>query len=148
MKQFDIPSVSPELANDNFFSNQFFLEYDFVVRDVLRDNYPWIHYTFKKMSGEVRIEKNATFEKLDNGKIKLQFTITNIGLQQRTVPVTEFTAFEHPEAKMVMDNQNATLMPRETRTISFEIENNASVVYNVRKEIALHFIFTRFSSDV
>ena len=80
MRQFDIPSVSPELANDNFFSNQFFLEYDFVVRDVLRDNYLWVHYTFKKLSGEVRIEKNATFEKLSNGKIKLEFTFTNIGL--------------------------------------------------------------------
>ena len=42
LKTFDIPSVSPELANDNFFSSQFNLEYDFVVRDVLRDNNPWI----------------------------------------------------------------------------------------------------------
>ena len=31
MKQFNIPSVSPELGNDDFFSNKFFLDYDFVV---------------------------------------------------------------------------------------------------------------------
>ena len=49
---------------------------------------------------------------------------------------------------MTLDNANTTLAPRETRTVSFEIDDNASVQYNVRKEIALHFVFTRFATDV
>ena len=53
MKQFNIPSVSPELANDDFFSNWFFIEYDFVVKGVLKDNKSWIYHTFKKLSGEI-----------------------------------------------------------------------------------------------
>ena len=53
MKQFNIPSVSPELGNDDFFSNNFFLDYDVTVRGVLRDNYPWIYHTFKKLGGEI-----------------------------------------------------------------------------------------------
>ena len=51
MKAFNIPSVSPELANDNFFSGSFFLPYDFVVREVLRDNMPWVKTTFQKLGG-------------------------------------------------------------------------------------------------
>jgi hypothetical protein len=53
MKQFNIPSVSPELGNDDFFSNNFFLDYDVTVRGVLRDNHPWIYHTFKKLGGEI-----------------------------------------------------------------------------------------------
>ena len=49
LKQFDIPSVSPELANDNFFSSDFFLPYPFVAREVLRDNHPWIKHTINKL---------------------------------------------------------------------------------------------------
>ena len=56
MKAFNIPSVSPELANDNFFSGSFFLPYNFVVREVLRDNMPWINTTFKKLGGEAKID--------------------------------------------------------------------------------------------
>jgi len=75
MKAFNIPSVSPELANDNFFSGAFMLPYDFVVREVLRDNMPWINTTFKKLGGEVKIE-NPTVD----GSV-LSWDMTNIGLQ-------------------------------------------------------------------
>ena len=74
MKAFNIPSVSPELANDNFFSGSFFLPYNFVVREVLRDNMPWINTTFKKLGGEVKIDKLAVSEN------KFYWDMTNIGL--------------------------------------------------------------------
>lgn len=63
MHEFNIPSVSPELANDDYFSNDFFLPYDFVARSVLRDNYPWIFMTFKKLAGQLHVNgrSNATF---------------------------------------------------------------------------------------
>jgi carboxypeptidase T len=57
LKNFNIPSVSPELGNDNVFSSSFFLEYDFVTREVLRDNHPWIKYTIEKLGGEVSLMK-------------------------------------------------------------------------------------------
>ena len=47
---------------------------------------------------------------------------------------------------MKMDG-STILKPRETRTVTFEIPDDASVTYNVRKEIPLHFIFTRFATD-
>lgn len=75
MKAFNIPSVSPELANDNFFSGSFFLPYNFVVREVLRDNMPWINTTFKKLGGETKIDQLA----VDGDKFF--FDMTNIGLQ-------------------------------------------------------------------
>jgi hypothetical protein len=46
MKEFGIPTVSSELANDDYNSNDFMLKSDNVVRSVLRDNYPWILHTF------------------------------------------------------------------------------------------------------
>ena len=73
MKAFNIPSVSPELANDNFFSGSFFLPYNFVVREVLRDNMPWISHTFKKLGGEVKVENAAV-----NGDV-VSWDMTNIG---------------------------------------------------------------------
>lgn len=146
LKEFDIPSVSPELANDNFFSNQFFLEYDFVVRDVLRDNYPWIKYTFRKLSGEIKIEDNAIFEDLGNGKIKMQFTYTNIGLQERSIPASHFKIYENPNISFQM-NGDATLQPRDQRTITFEVDADF-VNYNVRKEISYHMVYSRFATDV
>jgi len=51
LKTFNIPSVSPELGNDNLFSSDFFLPYAFVAREVMRDNHPWIFHTIKKLSG-------------------------------------------------------------------------------------------------
>ena len=75
MKAFNIPSVSPELANDNFFSGSFFLPYDFVVREVLRDNMPWIKTTFQKLGGQAKIDYIGA-----EGD-KFHFDITNIGLQ-------------------------------------------------------------------
>lgn len=42
LKEFNIPSVSPELANDDFYSTDFFLPYDFVTKSVLKDNLPWV----------------------------------------------------------------------------------------------------------
>ena len=47
---------------------------------------------------------------------------------------------------MSMDGE-AILKPRETRTVSFEIDDDDSVNYNVRGEIAHNFVFTRFASD-
>ena len=83
MKQYNIPSVSPELANDDFFSNTFFIQYDFVARGVLRDNQPWIWHTFKKLAGEMQINGDGrasyTFIPRQN-KINLSMTIQNIGL--------------------------------------------------------------------
>ena len=67
LKTFDIPSVSPELANDNIFSSNFFLPYDFVTREVLRDNHPWIQYTIKKLGGEMMLGKNTTVVQLPSG---------------------------------------------------------------------------------
>lgn len=52
LKEFNIPSVAPELANDDVFSGSgFFLKYDVVVKGVLKDNYPWIQHTFLKLAG-------------------------------------------------------------------------------------------------
>lgn len=82
MKQFNIPSVSPELANDDFFSNDFFLKYDYVVRGVLKDNYPWIKHTFKKHAGEVDINYGDKAQYTRNGSIlTIELDIKNIGLQ-------------------------------------------------------------------
>lgn len=82
MKQFNIPSVSPELANDDFFSNDFFLKYDYVVRNVLKDNYPWIKHTFKKHAGEVDINYGgkAQYTRKD-GILTIELDVKNIGLQ-------------------------------------------------------------------
>lgn len=68
LKTFDIPSVSPELGNDNIFSSQFFLPYDFVTREVLRDNHPWIKYTIQKFGGEITISnKTISTNQTTNG---------------------------------------------------------------------------------
>lgn len=75
MKAFNIPSVSPELGNDNFFSGEFFIQYDFVVREVLRDNEPWIMHTLKKLGGEVAISNVGVA-----GNV-FSFDMTNTGLQ-------------------------------------------------------------------
>ena len=64
MNEFNIPSVSPELGNDNFFSNSFYLPYDYVTREVLRDNHPWIQYTLAKHGGEISFGKKNTIEKV------------------------------------------------------------------------------------
>lgn len=82
MKQFNIPSVSPELANDDFFSNDFFLKYDYVVRNVLKDNYPWIKHTFKKHAGEIDINYGgkAQYTRKD-GILTIELDVKNIGLQ-------------------------------------------------------------------
>lgn len=55
MRQYDIPSVSPELGNDSVYSGDFFIWYDFAVRDILKDNASWIEHTFRKLSGELRV---------------------------------------------------------------------------------------------
>ena len=84
MKQFGIPSVSPELANDDFFSNDFFLKYDYVVRNVLKDNYPWIFLTLKKHAGEIDINygESAQFTRAKDGKtLTIELDVKNIGLQ-------------------------------------------------------------------
>jgi len=83
MKTFNIPSVSPELASDDFFSTDFFLPYDFVTRGVLRQNYPWIKHTFKKLAGEIEIDpmNNATFQVSGGRNVTLKFDVKNIGLQ-------------------------------------------------------------------
>lgn len=84
MKQYNIPSVSPELANDDFFSNNFFIPYDFVTRGVLKDNYPWIKHTFKKLAGEIKLgaEKGAYYNLDKNGKVNLNLNIQNIGMSK------------------------------------------------------------------
>ena len=53
LNEFGVPSVSPELANDDFYSNDFFLPYTFVARSVVRDNHPWLYTTFKKLAGQM-----------------------------------------------------------------------------------------------
>lgn len=45
LKAFNIPSVSPELGNDNIFASNFFLPYKFLAREIMRDNYPWVFHT-------------------------------------------------------------------------------------------------------
>ena len=75
--------MSPELANDDYFSNTFYTPYAFVSRSIMRDNYPWIFHTFKKLGGEIEVNKgdNATFE-IDpvHQYLSLNFTVQNIGL--------------------------------------------------------------------
>jgi len=78
MKQFGIPSVSPELGNDDFFSNDFFLKYDVTVRGVLRDNHPWIYHTFKKMAGELQVDPTVNATRSGS---TYSFHLKNIGLQ-------------------------------------------------------------------
>ena len=69
LKEFNIPSVSPELANDNFFSQgSFFTPYKFVTREILRDNEPWIKYTIDKLAGEVSFSQTSnSITMLNNG---------------------------------------------------------------------------------
>ena len=82
MKQFNIPSVSPELGNDNVFSGEFFLQYEFVSREVLRDNHPWIQYTIDKLGGEISLSnKNQTMPAVEGDNYKFSYTVTNTGLQ-------------------------------------------------------------------
>lgn len=77
MKQFNIPSVSPELGNDDFFSNFFFLDNDYTVRGVLRDNHPWVYHTFKKLGGEMQINPLGNATVFNNF---FQVDLKNIGL--------------------------------------------------------------------
>ena len=81
MKTFDIPSVSPELGNDNMFSNGFFLKYDFVTREVLRDNHPWIKYTIEKLGGELTVNNNSASVTQNGEDFEFAFTVKNTGLQ-------------------------------------------------------------------
>mmetsp|Transcript_9679 Transcript_9679/g.14728 ORF Transcript_9679/g.14728 Transcript_9679/m.14728 type:complete len:288 (-) Transcript_9679:301-1164(-) len=83
MKTFNIPSVSPELASDDYFSTDFFLPYDFVTRGVLKVNYPWVKHTFKKLAGEIEVDplKNSTFSISGGRNITLSLNIKNTGLQ-------------------------------------------------------------------
>jgi len=82
MHEFNIPSVSPELANDDVFSGDFIIKYDLVVRGILKDNYPWIFHTFKKMAGELEFDplRNATFT-TNGSTLRLSIDVKNIGLQ-------------------------------------------------------------------
>ena len=82
MKQFNIPSVSPELGNDNIFSGEFFLPYAFVSREVLRDNHPWIKYTINKLSGEITVSnKNQSMPTIEGNNYKFAYKVRNSGLQ-------------------------------------------------------------------
>ena len=74
--------MSPELANDDFFSNNFFLDYDFVVKGVLKDNFKWIFHTFKKLAGEIQVDpvQNANFVENQDGSLTCNLDIKNIGL--------------------------------------------------------------------
>lgn len=51
----------------------------------MKDNYPWIFHTFKKLAGQVSVNQgnNATYE-IDpiHGYLSLNFTVQNIGLQK------------------------------------------------------------------
>lgn len=51
LKAHGIPSVSPELANDNIFASTFFLPFPFLAREVLRDNHKYVLHTIEKLSG-------------------------------------------------------------------------------------------------
>lgn len=83
MKQFNIPSVSPELASDDFFSNWFFIDYDFVVKGVLKDNYNWVYHTFKKLGGELQVDplNDASYVGHEDGSYTFTLDVKNIGLQ-------------------------------------------------------------------
>lgn len=85
MHEFGIPSVSPELANDDVFSSGFFLKYPLVVRGVLKDNMPWVHHTMKKLAGEVALDPlhQASYRHIpgsDKKKVQFTFDIKNTGL--------------------------------------------------------------------
>ena len=81
LKAFDIPSVSPELGNDNIFSSDFFLPYDFVSRDVLRDNHPWIKHTIEKLGGELTVRTNSASVSKNGDKYSFAVKVRNTGLQ-------------------------------------------------------------------
>jgi hypothetical protein len=87
MKQYNIPSVSPELGSDSLYSTDFILKYDFAVRDVLKDNTRWIIHTFKKLSGELRInerkfigEEEVFYYEKDDDKFSFKILLVNTGL--------------------------------------------------------------------
>jgi hypothetical protein len=81
MHTFNIPSVSPELGNDDYYSNSFFLPSNLITRGVLRDNLPWIYHTFKKMGGEIMLDPiyNASYSQ--DLSINFIIDVKNIGLQ-------------------------------------------------------------------
>lgn len=84
MKAFNIPSVSPELGNDNIFSSDFFIPYKFVTREVLRDNHPWILHTIRKLAGEISLSKSlSSVIAKGNGNVAVTFTLHNSGLQDQ-----------------------------------------------------------------
>jgi len=83
MKEFNIPSVSPELGNDNLFSTDFYLPYDFVAREVLRDNHPWIEFTMKKLNDEMTLNPIGQVTETPSTYV-LNFTVTNTGLTSWT----------------------------------------------------------------
>ena len=81
LDQYGVPSVSPELANDDFYSNDFFLPYAFVARSVVRDNHKWLYHTFKKLAGQIKLHHNATYEvQPEHNYVSLNMTLQNIGM--------------------------------------------------------------------
>lgn len=84
LKTFDIPSVSPELANDNIFSrNHWFLPYKFLTREVLRDNHPYIYHTIKKIGGELSILPQTHSTLLaKNDHVQFSFKVRNTGMSE------------------------------------------------------------------
>ena len=137
MKAFNIPSISPELANDNYFSGEFFIQYDFVVREVLRDNEPWIMHTFKKLGGEVDIS-NVNL----NGN-KLSFDMVNTGLQDWNM-ATENLAIE-VTSPTNQDVATAINLPnfavRQGKRLEITLENVPSSGFEV------DFKYKKFGSD-
>ena len=135
-KTFDIPSVSPELANDNFFSSDFFLQHDHVVREVLRDNHPWILYTLKKLSGELSLEKGAHVQDASKTHKKYTFKVRNSGLQdwhlgQENYTMEIFNSKNHTIGHVKVPDIKA----RESAQLSFTYPSThpldfVTVVYN------------------
>lgn len=128
-KTFNIPSVSPELGNDNLLSADFFLPFKFVAREVLRDNHPWIKHTIDKLTGELTIPTKAdSVEKLANGNYLVSFTVQNTGLSDWNLADEKIPFFvdrvAHNDYRTLGMYELPNLKARETKQISIELKHD------------------------
>jgi hypothetical protein len=143
LKAFNIPSVSPELGNDNIFSTNFFLPYDFVTREVLRDNHPWIKHTIEKLGGELSIEpKSQTVTQTDSG-YDFHFKVRNSGLQDWNLGDEGVIMQIGKGAGVRIPNLKA----RQSQTISFSVPEN-QVSWDSNNQIKIPVTYLKLAVKV
>lgn len=143
LKTFDIPSVSPELGNDNVFSGQFFLPYDFVTREVLRDNYPWIKYTIEKLGGELSIRNKTASVESKGEDYVFSFELKNTGLQDWNLADEGYTfKIQEGDVDFVVGLPN--LQAREIKTIQFTVPGFA-VQWDQNDQVVLDVNYSKLA---